>query len=352
MADRAADPALAFPLSFFRVRQAAVLVLIGGVLALSQIQRTADHSRRDEIFAADAYTAIAIAGYLSVVAPLDSSRSDAQLISLLSMVNTLARAPGWRRNFQVGLGSGETTLLPDSIGLVPLGDSARHDLFDNHLTRKSSSAGTIPVAPMFDRDFRQSVGWVAAWHTVPDQNASVLLKIILALLAAATGAVILIPPGPRWNWPRWVAVLAALGLMAALAGYQGLRTRNLARRGSEVMLVRTRQLVERALNMRSVPDSLLYHIAHGVPTRILARDAGDSTTRRLPEDSLGGKPVRVPLRGGRVLQMTFGSRSALLGSYYRTLAAWVGVFGLTLVFSLLRGARRGLVPADRVNDSR
>lgn len=328
------------------------MVLIGGLLALSQIQSTAARSRRDEIFAADAYTAIAVAGYLSIVAPLDSTRSEAQLIGLLSTVNTLARAPGWRRNFQVGLGFGETALLPDSVGLVPLGDSARRDLFDDHLTRKVTPAGIVPVAPMFDRNFRHSIGWVAAWRMVPDQNATALLTVVLVLLAAAVVLVILVPPGPRWAWPRWFAVIAAVGFMSTLAGYQALRTRNLARRSSEVILVRTRQLVERALGRRSIPDTLLYRIAHGVPTRILAREAGDSTTRRLPEDSLGGKPVRVPLRAGRVVQMTFGSRTALLGSYYRTLAAWVGVFGLTLLFHVLRSARGGLVPADRVNDSR
>jgi hypothetical protein len=352
VADRPADAALALPLSFFRDRRAAVVVLIGGLLGASQIQSTADGSRRDEIFAADAYTAIAVAGYLTIVAPLDSTRSESQLIGLLSTVNTLGRAPGWRRNFQVGLGFGETALLPDSISLVPLGSPARQALLEDHLTRKESTAGTVAVAPMFDRDFRHSVGWVGAWRMVPDQNATGLLSGILVLLAAAVFAVILIPPGPRWSWPRWIAVIAALGFMSSLAGYQALRTRNLARRGAEVILVRTRQLVERALAMRSVPDTLLYRIAHGIPTEIRTREAGDSSPHRLPEDSLGRKPVRVPLRAGRVYQMTFGSRTALLGTYYRTLAAWVAVFGLTLLLHLLRGARGGIVPADRVSDSR
>ena len=156
------------------LRWARWTAMAGGAVAAAAFAGLVFTTRRANVVerrAADAGNAAAVAGYLSLVTPVEPNGGDYQLPALLSAANTLASARGWNAGLQVAWRG--APLLHDRIGLTPL-DAATAALLGDGYTAAyvRRYVGDIALAPLLDRDRWNSVGWVAVWRSVPPDPIS------------------------------------------------------------------------------------------------------------------------------------------------------------------------------------
>jgi hypothetical protein len=203
---------------------------VGGLVATYQAAR--DRERQ----AADLGIATAIAGYLSLVTPGEPNSSDYQLAALLSASHTLDRTVGGRSGMQVAWRN--TPLLKDSIGLTPLEPAVVRLLSDGYATaRVDRDAGTVSLAPLFDRDQWNTVGWVGFWGAViPSPPSPVTLALALVMVVAIVMALHLARPGES-SRHRWTSAGIAVLAMLVLAYRLGSEVENLAARSTNAVLL-------------------------------------------------------------------------------------------------------------------
>ena len=218
-------------------------------------------ARRAEFLAANAMTARAVNGYLTVVAPVDGG-SEYQLIGLLSAVHTLAASPRWHRGIQVAWGN--SPLLSDSLNLAPLDTTTRRILADPLATAFVERAGrSVALVPLLDRDLKYPIGWVAAWGMLAPEGKSLMSVGLLGLVAVAGMLALLLPAVLLPNRTRWVLVFVASAGVMLLAVHENHRVRRLASRREAMVLDRVHQLVERAITMPRIDRKHLGRIEIG-----------------------------------------------------------------------------------------
>jgi multiple sugar transport system permease protein len=294
-------------------------------------------ARQHEREAADLGTAVAIAGYLSLVTPAEPGSSDYQLAALLSASHTLARTVGDRAGLQVAWRN--APLLDDSVGLTPLEPEILRLLSEGYSTTKVERApGIISVAPLFDRDRWNTVGWVAFWGSVkPPRPSPFTLALGLVLVVAIVMAVHLARPGES-NRARWTSAGIAVVAMLVLAFRLGHDLEDLAFRSTDAVLLRSKALAERAATIPRVPERELSRIAPGLRVQILEGQSPEIDVRRL---AVAGEPVaraRLSLRSGDIMEISMVPREARLAGTWGALVGWVALLGLGLGFSAWAGA--------------
>jgi ABC-type sugar transport system permease subunit len=307
------------------------VVAVGGLVSSYLAAR---HRERQ---AADLGTAVAIAGYLSLVTPTEPNRSDYQLAALLSESHTLLRTVREQTGLQVAWRS--APLLGDSIGLAPLEPEVIRLLWDGYATaRVARPAGVVSIAPLFDRDQWNTVGWVAFWGSIkPPRPSPYTLALGLVMVVAIVMAIHLARPGesPRH---RWTSAGIAVAAMLILAFRLGSEVEDLAIRSTDAVLLRSKLLAQRAATIPRVPEGQLARIAPGFRVRRLEGQSPENGVRRL---DVAGEPaarVRVPLRSGNILEISSIPREARLAGTWGVLVGWVALLGLGLGFSAWAGA--------------
>ena len=306
-------------------------VAVGGLVSSYLAAR--GHERQ----AADRGTASAIAGYLSLVTPAEPNTNDYQLAPLLSSAHTMARTVGERAGLQIAWRN--TPLLPDTIGLTPLEPEIARVLDEGYATTTvERPAGIVSLAPLFDRDQWNTVGWVAFWGSIRPPNPSPFtLAIALVMVVAIVMAIHLARPGESARH-RWTSAGIAVAAMLLLAFRLGNEIEHLAVRTTDAVLTRVKVLADRARTIPRVPESQLARIAPGFRVRILQDQSPEVTVRRL---DIAGEPVariRVPLRSGEILEVSSTPREAQLGGTWGVFLGWVALLGLGLAFSAWAGA--------------
>ncbi|MEO8199990.1 MAG: hypothetical protein ABI679_05645, partial [Gemmatimonadota bacterium] len=299
--------------------------------ALAGLVVTAYRATNAELRAADGGIAAAVAGYLSLVTPVEPGGTDYQLPALLSAANTLANAPGWKAGLQVAWKG--APLLDDRIGLTPLEPSAATLLSAGmSATYVRRGEGDIALAPLLDRDRWNSVGWVAVWHSVPSQPISAItLSLGLVTCVATVMAIHLARPGESAR-RRWTSAAIAVLAMLVLALQLGRRTEIAAVRATNAILVRGRVLAGRARTIPKVSESQLGRIFPRVSATIVPEPPADAIVR-LREAGVPSARVEVALRSGKTLRFSMLPREARLGGLWATLFGWVGLMGMGLGFS-------------------
>jgi hypothetical protein len=206
-------------------------------------------------------TARAVAGYLTVVAPVDGG-SDYQLIGLLSAVHTLAASPRWHRGIQVAWGN--SPLLPDSLNVAPPDTIARRLFSDPGTTAFVERAGrTVALVPLLDKNLAHPIGWVAAWGMLAPDPKNVVRSSLLALLAVSAGPALLLPAALLPRRTRWWLVVVAAGGVVLLAVREDHRVLELAARREAMVVERVRLLGDRAITMPRIDRKQLGRIEAG-----------------------------------------------------------------------------------------
>jgi ABC-type sugar transport system permease subunit len=324
------------PLPWWSRWTSAVGVFVA-VVALGGLASSYSAARSRERQAADRGTASAIAGYLSLVTPVEPGSTDYQLAPLLSAAHTLARTVGERAGLQVAWHN--TPLLPDTIGLTPLEPAFARVLGEGYATATAERpAGTVSIVPLFDRDQWSTVGWVAFWGSIKLPTPSPFtLTVALVMVVAIVMAIHLARPGESARH-RWTSAGIAVAAMLLVAVRLGGEIEHLAARATDVALIRTKVLADRARTIPQVPEGQLGRIAPGFRVRILQDQSPETSVRRL---TLQGEPlarIRVPLRSGEVLEVSTTPREAQLAGTWSALLGWVALLGLGLGFSAWAGA--------------
>jgi multiple sugar transport system permease protein len=323
-------------------RWTAGVGIVLAVVAMMGLVGTFLRARRVELRAADAGTATAVAGYLSLVTPAEPSSSDYQLPPLLSAAHTLASTPGWS-GIQVAWRN--APLLPDPIGLTPLAPEVEIFLSEGHAsTHVERRIGDVTLVPLLDRDLWKAVGWVGAWGTVRgDPVTSLTLSLALVTVVAIAMAVHLARPGES-SRRRWTSAGVAVLAMLILSFDLGNQVQGLARQSTDAVLLRARHLAERAATIPRVPEGQLARIIPGHRIRMTeGAGSADSTIQRVHQGDEPLALIRVPLRSGAILEISSLPREALLANTWAALLAWVALLGLGLGFSAWAGAAQ----ADR-----
>ena len=314
----------------------AVGILLATV-ALGGMVSTYRTALQDERLAADLGSSMAIAGYLSLVTPTEPNSSDYQLAALLSASHTLVRAIRGTAGLQVAWRN--APLLDDTIGLTPLEPEVVHLLSDGYATaRVERDAGVVSIAPLFDRDQWNTVGWVASWGSVtPTRPSPVTLALSLVLVIAVVMAVHLARPAESARH-RWGSAGIAVIAMVLLAYRLGSEVEDTAAIATNAVLLRSKQLAERAATIPRVPEGQLARIAPGFRVRMLTGQSPEHTVRRMV---VGGETVariRVALRSGEILEVSTNPRESRLAGTWGMLLGWVALLGLGLGFSAWGGA--------------
>ncbi len=233
------------------------------VLALAGLWQVTDRAEVGLGDAVNAELARSAAAFVTVVTPSDGGRGyDAS--RLLSGVGALAISSFWPGGLQGALG--RTPLLPDTIGLTPLPDPIAA-LLDRGAPSAvaTHSRYRTALAPLFDRDRREVLGWIAVWgglgHPSPGPLAwigSIALVTLVLLLLVGVRVQPAVPPGRR----AAAALAAGLGLVVtAIALAEHLR--GVAARATEVRLTTMRRLIEIAATADGVQRARLPEIAVG-----------------------------------------------------------------------------------------
>ncbi|MEP7326207.1 MAG: hypothetical protein ABI836_09690 [Gemmatimonadota bacterium] len=267
MARCPADASLADPLT--SRRWIALLSAVAGAVVVLGMLDLAARARRAEFLAANSQIASAVAGYLTVVAPVDGG-SEYQLIGLLSAVHTLAASPRWRRGIQVAWGN--SPLLPDSLNLAPLDTTTMRLLAQPSGSAFVERGGLgVGLVPLLDRDLGHSIGWVAAWGTLAFEGRSLTRLGLLALIAVAGLTALGLPAALLPNRTRWWLVVVAGAGAILLAVHEDHRVQQLASRREALVVDRVNLLVERALTMPRIDRKHLGRIEAGADQRLTVR---------------------------------------------------------------------------------
>ena len=281
-----------------------VIVAVGGMLV------TSERAIEAERFATETARAQAMAGYLSLVVPWDTSGyPPARLLSTASAIRNSAI---WSGGLQVA--SGETGLLPDPLAISPLPSGLLDTQAQGAIHVERPGTGPIAVVPLLDPALRVRVGWVAAWGSLPARRWPQLAVALVCLtLAGALAA-------------RWLP-LAAIVSGVFLAAVLWLSVRASAREGTDLILLTARQLAE----ISSTPESSRVALDRlGPGLRWSVRRGAPPRGRGIGRRRVGGRPEAMAvagLPGGRVVEITMVPRESQLGTAQFALAGWLALLG-------------------------
>jgi hypothetical protein len=289
------------------------------------------------------------AAFLAVVTPSDGGRG--YLPSrLLSGVGALAISSFWSGGLQGALG--RTPLLPDTIGLTPLPEPVAERLDQGGQPVIATHArARVALAPLFDRDHAEVLGWIGVWGGLPRPdpgflNMGVLALAVLAVLAAGLRCHAGVP-GRR----RTAALVGAgLGLVvtaAALAGH----LRALAARATETRLITMRRLIEVAATADGVRRARLPEIA--VDARVGETTLDPVARPRVDRVTIGGVTyartfAATPRSGDQSgLELAVLPSEATLGPTWGAMIALVLVGATGLAFAAWSSRTAANPPASR-----
>ncbi|MEO8294214.1 MAG: sugar ABC transporter permease [Gemmatimonadota bacterium] len=308
--------------------------------AMTGLALTVRHAILRERRAADTGSAVAVAGYLSLVTPVGPGGSDYQLAALLSSANTIAANTAWTGHIQVAWRS--APLLRDSIDLTPLDPATSALLNDGYATAHVTRAGReISLAPLLDHDQWNSVGWVGVWNSLPVEPIPSGVRWIGIMTVIATlFAVHLAQPGHS-SRRRWTSASLAVVAMLLLTLEAGQSVQSAARLSTDVILNRGRMLAQRAATIPQVNENDIDRVLAGArATRIAGQLPADSV-RRVMKGDVPAAVSEVALRSGNTLQFSMLPREAELETFWAVMFGWVGLFGLGLGFTAWAGAAQG-----------
>jgi antitoxin (DNA-binding transcriptional repressor) of toxin-antitoxin stability system len=229
---------------------------------------------------------------------------------------------------------GSVALVADTIGLVPLAESAVRALARGDESVLTTQARTrVALVPASTLLGQTSPGWAAAWNTLPSVLASRYSAFLVLSLLLGVGAVVLVLRH------RHVRVGRRRALFAAVVGYGllmlglGLSVRQAAKHSTAVRLRMARRLIEIAATASDVRQARLAEIAVSLDVRGLEPPVISTDT--VVRSVSGGKPVaRVTAatprtRGGLEIGMT--PIEAGLGRLYVALLLWFGLGAAGLI---------------------
>ncbi len=280
------------------------MVAVGGMLL------TSERAIKAERLATETARAQAVAGYLSLVVPWDTSGyPPARLLSTASAIRNSAT---WSGGLQVA--SGETGLLPDPLAISPLPSGLLDTQAQGAIHVERPGTGPIAVVPLLDPTLRERAGWVAAWGSLPARRWPRPVVVLVCLtLAGALAA-------------RWLP-LAAIASGVFLAAVLWLSVRAIAREGTDLVLLTARRLAETAstpegdrVALDRLGPGLQWSVRRGVAPR----------GREIERRRVGGRPeamVVASLPGGRVVEITMAPRESRLASVQFALAGWLALLG-------------------------
>lgn len=318
-------------------RWTAAAGVVLAVLAVGGLISTYLDARQEERRAADLGTAVAVAGFLSLVTPAEPTSSDYQLAPLLSAAHTLARTVGERAGLQIAWRN--APLLADSIGLTPLEPEVVRLLSEGYTTtRVERDAAIVSIAPLFDRDQWNTVGWVGFWGSIaPPRPSPFTLALALVMVIAIVMAIHLARPGES-SRHRWTSAGIAVAAMLVLAFRLGSEVEDLAVRSTDAVLARAKLLTEQAATIPRVREAQLARMVPGFRVRILTDQSPEIGIRRTELDGEIVARTRVPLRSGAILEISAIPREARLAGIWGLLLGWVALLGVALGFSAWAGA--------------
>lgn len=267
------------------IRTALLLLLpLVGFGALHQTWRETDRARLALRDSTDAGLARAAADYLTVVTP-PGAVGEFDAPRLLSGAHALAGTSSWPGGLQVVVGN--TALLPDSIGLLPLSDS----LFTVMDTASSLTADLgstrAQLVPLRARSGNSSGAWVASWGAAPRNESGSLLRI--GYIGAAGGVMLLSVLGlmQARGWWRWSAMAGIVAMVILIRAALGLEWEAEMRAATELRLVALRHLVEMAATAPGVRQVTVPSVAASAQTAPFALTPPAQSALTWGQDSLG-----------------------------------------------------------------
>ncbi|HXE56410.1 MAG TPA: sugar ABC transporter permease [Gemmatimonadales bacterium] len=300
-----------------------------GVIALSLILWIGHRARERLRTEADAMLAASVAGYLTLVTPVDRT-GGYHPARLVSEANLLANSTFWGAGLQVAVGS--VPLVADTVGLFPLDrELLRAVERGQSLVRaRHQRLGRVAIVPLLDRDLWDRVGWVAVWRSVPVERTSDAGFALFAAGLAGLALVVALGGGdvrPAARRAAWAGVAIAAAASALETDDQVRRT---AAAATDATLIRARRLVELAASRRGVSLAQLHRVAPGVTITPRSRDGQpriDGVLRRVE----GHEPRAVvfPAVRRRPLELSMvpaearlhGVRAGLLGAWLLAVGA-------------------------------
>lgn len=312
---------------------AGALLVLGAMGGMWDRAHRAERFERDR---ADAALARSAAAFLSVVVP-PGPANGYDPARLIASVNNLARASFWPGGLQLALGS--VALLPDTIGLLPIPDSAlrqleagREAVVVRHARRR------VALVPFLDRDRYGLLGWVAVWETVPASIPATHGWVVTIFGAAALLALVVpaLPGRVGRRTPGFLATGVALALLGLDLRWSVGTTVD---RAATVRVATLKRLIEFAATAPGVRQAALPEIAVGVQVRpsIGATSAGDSAV--VWRSAAGAVVARAATpRTGGALELVLAPEREGLTRLDRGLALWVsvGLAGLLLLGTTVR----------------
>lgn len=302
-----------------------MLLSLVAIVGLWLSAARAERALRDQL---DGALARHAAAYLLVVTPFAADGSvDAP--RLVSAANTIASSSFWPGGFQMAVGS--APLVTDSIGLVPLPDSALAALErQTPFVVTTHARHRVIVVPMPRGPGAQ--GWAAAWGALPSRLASPLTVFCTVLALGAIGALLVMLRRERDARWRLMSLVVAVGCLAMVALALGGSVRRTARTATSLHLLTTRRLVEIAATAVGVKQARLPEIAVGLEVREAEGPVspGDDIAHAEGPKGPVARIVAATPRSQRGLEISVTPAEARLGPFWRSILLWflLGAGGL------------------------
>lgn len=261
-----------------------LMLPIVGLGALYATWHETDRARLELRDRTDAGLARAAADYLTVVTP-GGAVGEFDAPRLLSGAHALAGTSFWKGGLQVLVGN--SALLRDSIGLLPLSDSL-FNVMDTAVTVTAIlPRERVQLVPLLTKSGTSSGAWVAAWGAAPATESGPLLR---AAYIGAAGAIVLLAilgllqARPPWRWACFGAVALMVVLLRAALG---LEWEGELRQATELRLLTLRQLVEIAATAPGVRQAMVAEVAASAETAPFALPPPAESEVSWGQDSLG-----------------------------------------------------------------
>jgi hypothetical protein len=262
-----------------------------GLGAVAGLVIAAERAQRDLLDRSNGAVALIAEAYLSAVTPAPRGQYDP--VRLVSGAGALAGSSFWPGGIQVAIG--RTPLLPDTLGLVPLGDSIMA-MGNGPAAFALPGGGRASVTPFLDRARVATVGWVAAWDTLApleEPRQGVIYGIIA--FAAGVGLGIAGYLG-RSRLVRDGLVLVAAGAAALLGMELRSELARSARAVTGIHLLLSRRAVETAATADGVRSGALLGLAPGLSLARAEASAvrEDSVAWRVEDKATVGSLIALP----------------------------------------------------------
>lgn len=239
-----------------------VLLLLLPLLALGALAVTWREVERARVVlrdVTDAGLARAAADYLTTVTP-PGAVGEFDGARLLSGAHALAGTSFWPGGLQVLVGN--TPLLPDSLGLLPLPDSLLRLMDQSSVVVRAQVGGRrVQLVPLLARSGNHTGAWVAVWNGARSPEPGILLRF--GYIGTAGGLVILallglLHSGAPW---RWAVAATTIGFVLLIRLALGSEWESQLRESTELRIRTLRHLVEIAATAPGVRQVTVPNVA-------------------------------------------------------------------------------------------